>query len=714
MNIKFNNILFLLTLMLGMATLNGCADAAREAAKNKLSIGGTVSGLLGNAEISLNGNTRLELKRGDTAFNFRYALKSNTKYSVIISRPPDFPVQVCEVNNGTGNANTNITNIQIICNDLVQPKVASTIPEKNSPAADQNQPITIVFDEPIAISTTEPADIFIELTQEGRIIPGIISTDQADQGILLFKPDVKLIFLTNYHLKVKTAVKDLAGKNLLEDYSMNFTTGDGAWREQKIYSGLSNISGVHTRFDVEDRLQLLWDHGPDEDKLMVYKIFDPRLGWIDSVDKKIDFLGAYRVFLHDQNSATLVTNSLLTIDNRNLSIKAFELENGIWSVNAELDRQMTGVSSYDIKGNTKGTVVVGVKQEGGPTQATQFSHTAIVRDAKSPVNKWSITKIVSLAESRLGPKVYVSSAGNALMLYENGRGFYTRSYTITTGWGTETDYELAGSGGSSIGLVGYSQLEMDRQGRAILLWNMIDSRHLYRSYFDLNSPVTAQTPLLYWDKQSTPFISEVTSLSEVIQKQEFKITFDDNGNALVTGVSSDSTTNEKHLFYRYYDVSKKLWDNGERSIYSSYRNDVNQHQISFGGTSRKAIAVWRQLNIPRSSGGKYSVGYDLFNSVWVHSSPSKEIMPTTGLDAENVTGRMDGFGNYFICWKEFESVVNRTKIRCQRIVQGFEGEIQDIITATGEIASYELLLDSQGRAAIVWRDNNQVGVRRFD
>lgn len=714
MNIKFSNILFLLTLMLGMATFNGCADAAREAAKNKLSIGGTVSGLLGNAEISLNGNTRLELKRGDTAFNFRYALKSHTKYSVIVSRPPDFPVQVCEVNNGTGNANTNITNIQIICSDLVQPKVTSITPEKNSPAADQNQPITIVFDEPIAISTTESADVFIELTQEGRIIPGVISADQVNQGVLVFKPNVKLMFLTNFHLKVKTTVKDLAGKNLLEDYQMDFTTGDGAWREPKIYSGLSNISGVHTRFDAEDRLQLLWDHGPDENKVVVYKIFDPSLGWIDYVDKKIDLLGAYRIFLYDQNSATLITNTLLSANNRNLNIKAFELENGIWSANAELDQQIVGVRSDDTNGNTKGTVIVGIEQSGGPTLATQFSRTAIIRDVKNPVNKWSITKLVSLPESRFGPKVYVSTVGNALMLFEKGSGYYARSYTSTVGWGTELDNELASSGSMSSGLVGYNQLEMDRQGRAILLWNMLGGRHLYLSYFNLNTPVTTQTPFLYWDKQSTPFISDVTSLSEVILKQEFKITFDDNGNALITGVSADSTTNKKLLFSRYYNESKRLWDNTERSI-SGYKDDINQYQISFGGASDKAIAVWRQLNAPRLSGAKYTIGYNLFKSTWVLSLYSgKEILPAPGLDAENVTARMDKFGNYFICWKEFENVANRTKIRCQKNTQGFEGETQDIITATGDIESYELLLDSQGRAAIVWRENNQVGVRRFD
>jgi hypothetical protein len=79
-------------------------------------IGGTVSGLDGEGLVlAINGGDRLPIS-GNGNFQFSRALPSGTSFEVTIRRNPDFPPQLCQVDNGSGTVqNQAVSNIEVTC-----------------------------------------------------------------------------------------------------------------------------------------------------------------------------------------------------------------------------------------------------------------------------------------------------------------------------------------------------------------------------------------------------------------------------------------------------------------------------------------------------------------------------------------------------------------------------------------------------------------------
>ena len=84
---------------------------------NIFTIGGSISGLLGSGLV-LQDNAADNLTisgTGNVNFTFATPLSSGVTYAVTILTQPANPGQTCTVLNGTGTANTSITNVQVIC-----------------------------------------------------------------------------------------------------------------------------------------------------------------------------------------------------------------------------------------------------------------------------------------------------------------------------------------------------------------------------------------------------------------------------------------------------------------------------------------------------------------------------------------------------------------------------------------------------------------------
>jgi hypothetical protein len=82
-----------------------------------LSIGGTVTGLAtagSGIVLQNNGGDNLTVKANKT-FTFPTLVPAGAAYKVTILTQPSGPNQVCTVSNGTGTANANVTNVQVIC-----------------------------------------------------------------------------------------------------------------------------------------------------------------------------------------------------------------------------------------------------------------------------------------------------------------------------------------------------------------------------------------------------------------------------------------------------------------------------------------------------------------------------------------------------------------------------------------------------------------------
>jgi hypothetical protein len=82
-----------------------------------LTIGGSVSGLLGSGLVLQNngGNNTSISGQANVPFTFSTQVNPGSAYAVTILTQPSNPPQVCSVVNGSGNANTNVNNVEVIC-----------------------------------------------------------------------------------------------------------------------------------------------------------------------------------------------------------------------------------------------------------------------------------------------------------------------------------------------------------------------------------------------------------------------------------------------------------------------------------------------------------------------------------------------------------------------------------------------------------------------
>jgi hypothetical protein len=90
-------------------------NVAITCAPNKL-LGGTVSGLLGNGLILVNGRDNVTLNAGATTFSFPTRVAEGASYGVTVLQQPSSPSQTCTVANGVNvMGTTDVSNVQVTC-----------------------------------------------------------------------------------------------------------------------------------------------------------------------------------------------------------------------------------------------------------------------------------------------------------------------------------------------------------------------------------------------------------------------------------------------------------------------------------------------------------------------------------------------------------------------------------------------------------------------
>ncbi len=91
-------------------------DDTRPMPGTPVTIGGTVTGLLGSGLVLRQVTTGEVLPVGNGSFTFTQRLAPSSAYSVVVDTQPTNPLQVCTVTNGSGTVtNANITNVAVDC-----------------------------------------------------------------------------------------------------------------------------------------------------------------------------------------------------------------------------------------------------------------------------------------------------------------------------------------------------------------------------------------------------------------------------------------------------------------------------------------------------------------------------------------------------------------------------------------------------------------------
>ncbi|HEY6941247.1 proprotein convertase P-domain-containing protein [Dokdonella sp.] len=106
----------------GSGTVSGAnvTNVAVTCASSTYSVGGTVSGLLGDSvTLSLNGSESLPVA-SDGSFTFATMLNDGASYAVTVQTQPASPPELCTVSNGSGTiAGANVTSVQVSCLDRI-------------------------------------------------------------------------------------------------------------------------------------------------------------------------------------------------------------------------------------------------------------------------------------------------------------------------------------------------------------------------------------------------------------------------------------------------------------------------------------------------------------------------------------------------------------------------------------------------------------------
>jgi Galactose oxidase, central domain len=101
----------------GTGTATGNVTNILVTCGNTFTIGGTVSGVQGSGLVLQdNGGDNLAVSgAGNISFTFATPLAGGVTYAVTILAQPSNPGQTCSVSNGSGTANGNVTNVQVVC-----------------------------------------------------------------------------------------------------------------------------------------------------------------------------------------------------------------------------------------------------------------------------------------------------------------------------------------------------------------------------------------------------------------------------------------------------------------------------------------------------------------------------------------------------------------------------------------------------------------------
>lgn len=105
------------TVLFGTGTATANVTNVQINCGNGLTVGGSVSGLIGSGLVLQdNGTNNFQVTgTGNVPFTFSSPVNAGSAYAVTVLTQPSNPAQTCSVVNGTGTVSGNVSNVQIIC-----------------------------------------------------------------------------------------------------------------------------------------------------------------------------------------------------------------------------------------------------------------------------------------------------------------------------------------------------------------------------------------------------------------------------------------------------------------------------------------------------------------------------------------------------------------------------------------------------------------------
>jgi len=195
--------------------------------------------------------------------------------------------------------------------------------------------------------------------------------------------------------------------------------------------------------------------------------------------------------------------------------------------------------------------------------------------------------------------------------------------------------------------------------------------------------------------------ADLVSLSTLVSyvAEDASIAMDGNGNGIAVWRQFDG--DQYSIFANYYTASTDSWGTAiDIDFTDTYAASNPQVAMNSDGN---AMAVWSQSD--GTNENIYANRYDQVNSAWGGAA----LAETTTLDASKPKIGMPSDGDAIIVWLHAENTQNNVYYNIYDEANAIWGTEDEVFDTTNQSYEPSLSVNSNGDAAVVWRQNDGTG-----
>jgi hypothetical protein len=343
------------------------------------------------------------------------------------------------------------------------PTVVAVTPKDASVDIELDAKVAIQFSEPLDAKTVTSATI--RVLDGETVVPG--SLVYADKTVT-FTPTSPLALLAPYTVSVATGVKDAAGARLLNEYTSEFSTRDGAWKTVDVVQDSIHSLSHGLPISSEGDVWVAWAGTSNENCPISTRSF--RRGVV-ATTKVVDFeAGQDCSWLSSGGNAAGVVSVVWNLPNAQHGTYLQQYRAGAWQANPSLVSK--DINGHDLRVAVAPNGVVTLFEHGTDGSKTWMTDAA---------GTWPATGSIVSVNGASGPtSVAFDAEGNALALWHGSavvaggieRILVSRFDAATSKWSAATDLpgSVAANAPTLDALRGVPVVAVDDKGDAMALW----------------------------------------------------------------------------------------------------------------------------------------------------------------------------------------------------------------------------------------------------
>jgi hypothetical protein len=533
-------------------------------------IGGTVSGLVGNVVLQNNAGNNLTVSASGS-FTFSTAVNSGEAYAVTVLTQPTG--QACTVSTGSGTATANVTSVQVTCttNPLA---LSSSTPTNNAAGVDRSIAPAMVFSAALDAATVTTTNVTLSSAAGDQAIALSASGTQ-----LTATPSRQLLPMTTYTLRAATGVRGSAGEQLAAAATTSFTTRDGQWRAPALveFDNAGDASSPQIALDASGNALAVWSQSDGTRYNIWANRHAPGVGWGAATPIETDNGNAqYPQIALDTSGNALAVWQQYDGTRYNIWASRYVVGTG-WGIATLIETDNAGnATTPQIALDASGNALAVWEQYDG-TRYNIWASRYVVGTG------WGTVTLIETDNGNAQyPQIALDTSGNALAVWQQYDGtrynIWANRYATGTGWGTAAPIEIENAGGAF-----YPQIALDASGNALAVWYQYDGAR----YNILANRYVVGTG---WG------IATLIETDNAGNATTPQIALDANGNALAVWEQSDGT--RYNTWANRYVVGTG-WGTAAL-IETNNAGEASFAQIAFDA-SGNALAVWQQYDGTRSN-----------------------------------------------------------------------------------------------------------------